>query len=171
MTAADSELIALRADNRLLRVQLDERAQEAHDLRAANDELTAKVGALEQRLVRMTKRIFGWSSERRSHPDQQRIALEFVPAADSDAALGGGLVADHLSVQASVPTSAPSAQTAAAPKLKPRAPGSHPGRRCLPADTEVILPEPITLPEHERLDGGSQRGHTQCCSGNESPLR
>jgi transposase len=156
MTAADSELIALRADNRLLRVQLDERAQEAHDLRAANDELTAKVGALEQRLVRMTKRIFGWSSERRSHPDQQRIALEFVPAADSDVALGGGLVADHLSVQASVPTSAPSAQTAAAPKRKPRAPGSHPGRRCLPADTEVILPEPITLPEHERLDEHGQ---------------
>lgn len=160
MTAADSELIALRAENRLLRVQLDERAQEAHDLRAANDELTAKVGALEQRVARMTKRIFGWSSERRSHPEQQRIALEFVPAADSAAALECGLVAEQLSVldagPASVPAAAPVVMSSAAPKRKPRAPGSHPGRRCLPADTEVILPEPITVPEDERLDEHGQ---------------
>ena len=109
MTAADSELIALRAENRLMRVQLDERAHEAHDLRATNDELTAKVGALEQRSTRMTKRIFGWSSERRSHPDQQRITLEFVPAANSAAALGDGLVAKQLSVPASVPATVPAA--------------------------------------------------------------
>lgn len=52
--------------------------------------------------------------------------------------------------------SATTSSSAAAPSgtntRTPRRPGSHPGRRHLPADTEVILPEPITLPEHERLD-------------------
>ena len=138
MTTADSELIALRAENRLLRVQLDERAQESHDLRAANDELTAKVGALEQRVARMTKRIFGWSSERRSHPEQQRIALEFVPPADSAAALECGLVAEQLSVPASVPATVPAAAPVSCRRQLPS--GSHARR----AVTQVVAACPPT---------------------------
>ena len=160
MSAAESDLIALRAENRLLRVQIGEREQEAHDLRATNEELTAKVGALEQRLARMAKRIFGWSSERRQHPDQQRIALEFTLAAHAEVApvidIPGAAPAPVTPTTAAAPvtptTAAATAQKSAVPQRTPRAPGSHPGRRCLPADTEVILPEPITVPEHERLD-------------------
>ena len=157
MHDADSELIALRAENRTLRGQIGEREQEAHDLRAANDELRSKVAALEQRITRMTKRIFGWSSERQTQPGQQQIALEFPPnpKADDDAeATPASHEADDVAVPAAtgVAATATQAQAGTNPRRAARTPGSHPGRRCLPADTEVILPDPITLPEHERLD-------------------
>jgi transposase len=172
MSAIDQELIALRADNRRLLALVSEREQEAHDLRSENDELKGKLAGLEARIERLTKRLYGASSERH-HPDQQQIALEFpvdlageaVIVADAEPVVD--TVSSVNAEQESHSTSSASAaiksdtkseaetETKAETKKATKTPRRHPGRRALPADTEVVIDE-RTIPEHERLDADGQ---------------
>ena len=151
MRTPAEELIEVRAAYRRVCAQLVERDQEAHDLRHQNEELQGKVDALQSRLERMTRRVYGWSSERH-HPDQQRIdfGMPEIPAETS--APDAGAVTMTIPVES--PTSSTRAATAdgtAAPQRRPRKPGSHPGRRRLPASSEVVEQD-LMVPEHERLD-------------------
>lgn len=168
MSAVEQELIELRAANRRLLAQVAEREQEAHDLRHENEELKAKLAGLETRIERLTKRIYGWSSERH-HPGQQQIDLgqpvtsldeEAAPAetaSDSSTATPSVLATETL---ASDGATSPQASTTSAPPSKPhqrapRAPDRHPGRRRLPESAEVIETD-LVVPETERLDEHGQ---------------
>ncbi|MBA3684540.1 MAG: IS66 family transposase [Planctomycetes bacterium] len=162
MPTSDEEIALLRAENRLLRAQAGEREQEAHDLRGENEDLRAKLAVLEQRIERMCKRLYGWSSERH-HPGQQRVDLDIaadVPAdpatavtvAEGSAPAAGGTLSP-LPATDRAGDAATRSGTSAAGK-RPQA-GRHPGRRALPADAEVVVEE-ITVPEHERMDADGQ---------------
>jgi transposase len=171
MSTPDQELAQLRAENRRLRALAGEREQEAHDLRSENEELRAKLAALQGRIERMTRRLYGPSSERH-HPDQQSVDLTFPPevAGDAqviaDAADDGGIVAADAVTPAEAPEAAAVAAatnsqvSAAAAPDSASAPGTaprrrHPGRHALPADAEIIIEE-RTVPENERLDAAGQ---------------
>ena len=166
MPTLAEELIEVRAAYRRVCGQLAERDQEAHDLRQQNEELQGKVDALHARLERMTRRVYGWSSERH-HPGQQVINLVFpeilveTPAPDAAAAATTTTTTDTTPTPVATPTAstAPSNPTAPveppAPQRRPRTPGSHPGRRRLPTGSEVVEQD-LTVPEHERLDAQGQ---------------
>jgi transposase len=157
MSTPAEELLEVRAAYRRVCGQLAERDQEAHDLRQQNEELQGKVDALQSRLERMTRRVYGWSSERH-HPGQQRIDLGLpeilveTPASDAAATTTAALVPAAMSTS---PSSATTTDGAAAPQRRPRQPGSHPGRRRLPASSEVVEQD-LTMPEDERLDEHGQ---------------
>jgi transposase len=157
MPTPAEELIEVRAAYRRVCGQLAERDQEAHDLRQHNDELRSQVDALQSRLERMTRRVYGWSSERH-HPNQQHIDLGeasiLAEAAPPAAAPSDVPAASDAPAPTEPPASASSAPSGASPR-RPRAPGSHPGRRRLPAHAEVVEQD-LTLPEHERLDEHGQ---------------
>jgi transposase len=151
MRTPAEELIEVRAAYRRVCAQLVERDQEAHDLRHQNEELQGKVDALQARLERMTRRVYGWSSERH-HPDQQRIDFGQPEIPADTSASDAGAVA--MTIPAESPASSTRAATAdgtATPQRRPRKPGSHPGRRRLPASSEVVEQD-LVVPEHERLD-------------------
>ena len=163
MPTPAQDLIELRAAYRRVCGELAERDQEAHDLRQQNEELQAKVDALQSRIERMTRRVYGASSERH-HPGQQRIALDQpVEMTDDD----GAAVANEAApatISAATPgvhttptgdAAAPDTASTAPARRRPRAPGSHPGRRRPPASAE-ITEEDLTVPEHERLDANGQ---------------
>lgn len=167
MATPAEDLIELRTAYRRVCGELAERDQEAHDLRQQNEELQTKVAALQTRIERMTRRVYGWSSERH-HPGQQRIALDQPEvrtdalddgdAPTSDAAATVRVAAGTTTVVVTpTPTGdATSATTSTAPVCRrPRTPGSHPGRRRLPASAEV-QEQDLTVPEHERLDRDGQ---------------
>lgn len=161
MSTLAEELIEVRTAYRRVCGQLAERDQEAHDLRQQNEELQGKVEALEGRLERMTRRTYGWSSERH-HPDQQRIDLGLpemlitapTPAdTDADATSASDTTPSAISSSATATDATTTTATTAepsAPQRRPRAPGSHPGRRRLPASSEVVEQD-LTVPEDERL--------------------
>lgn len=154
MPTPAEELIEVRAAYRRVCAQLAERDQEAHDLRQQNEELQGKVDALQSRLERMTRRVYGWSSERH-HPGQQRIALG-EPEVLVEAAVPETAASTVAPAETSAsPTSATTADGTAAPQRRPRKPGSHPGRRRPPTSSEVIEQD-LTVPEHERLDERGQ---------------
>lgn len=154
MSTPAEELIEVRAAYRRVCGQLAERDQEAHDLRQQNEELQGKVDALQARLERMTRRVYGWSSERH-HPEQQRIDLGMAeilveaPAPDAPASADDATATTPAALTTK-PTIGPSAA-----QRRPRKPGSHPGRRRLPASSEVVEQD-LTVPEHERLDEHGQ---------------
>ena len=155
MPTPAEELIEVRAAYRRVCGQLAERDQEAHDLRQQNEELQGKVDALQSRLERMTRRVYGWSSERH-HPNQQRIDLGLpeilMETPEPDTA------ATETTAPAETPASPSGATTTdgpSAPHRRPRKPGSHPGRRRLPASSEVVEQD-LTVPEDERLDEHGQ---------------
>jgi transposase len=169
MSTPDQELAQLRAEIRRLRTLAGEREQEAHDLRSENEELRAKLGALQGRIERMTRRLYGPSSERH-HPDQQSVDLIFPPEVVGDVQVIADVGEDGASSASAVAppaatldaaTTAMGAQASAGaapdsgspPKAAPRR--RHPGRHALPADTEIIIDE-RTVPEAERLDAAGQ---------------
>ena len=174
MFTPEQDVTALRAENRRLLALATEREQEAHDLRIENDELKGKLAGLESRIERMTKRLYGASSERH-HPDQQAIALEFpvdlageaVIIADADATADAeqkpaSTVLDATATVVTTPSTEvnPAAMDAVANQTHTTGATNalrrrHPGRRALPADTEVVIDE-RTVPEHERLDADGQ---------------
>jgi len=163
MSASEQELAELRAANRALCRQLGERDQEAHDLRIENDELKAKLGAAVLRIERMTRRTYGWSSERH-HPGQQALDLGqpvILPAvSDSDtitpSSSDGAAPTTATSATATTATTpAPAPATGPAAPRRPRPPGSHPGRRRLPEGAEIVEQD-IVVPEPERLDAHGQ---------------
>ena len=171
MFTPEQEVAALRAENRRLLALVSEREQEAHDLRIENDELKGKLAGLESRIERMTKRLYGASSERH-HPDQQEIALEFPVDLAGEAVIvaDAELTADAdpkptatpsdatvavTSSTASAPTTTDGAANKTSATSAPNTKRRHPGRRALPADTEVVIDE-RTVPEHERLDADGQ---------------
>ncbi len=156
MTPPDDELARLRAENRLLRAQVRDRDQEAHDLRRENEEIRAKLTLLEQRIARMCKRLYGWTSERHL-PGQQRIDLGVALELASDLpAIADAAASPHSdrTTPASPATPPTSASAASGIGKRPQA-GRHPGRRALPADTEVVVEE-VTVPECDRLDRNGQ---------------
>lgn len=147
MSALERELAELRAAHRALHSQCAEREQEVHDLRIENEELQAKLDAVLARVERMTRRIYGASSERH-HPDQQAIDLG-QPTIVADTATS----ADAATV-VTPPARSPAAFPA--PRARhPRQPGSHPGRRRLPKNAEIVLQD-MEVPAHERLDKHGQ---------------
>lgn len=148
----DLELADLRAANRLLRGQLAERDQETHDLRQENEELRAKADALLARIERLSRRIYGWSSERH-HPGQQTIDLgQPALATDPTGTVPTAPASSSGSPSAAATTALP---THSRPLRQPRTPGSHPGRRRLPDNAEVIETD-LAVPESERLDEHGQ---------------
>jgi transposase len=151
-TARDGD--DLRSALRLATATLAEREQEAHDLRTQNEELLAKVAALQSRIEHMTRRIYGWSSERH-HPGQQRIDLA-LPVIVPDAGVPTPSDAATATPAAADPTSAAADQPVVPTKLRrPREPGSHPGRRRLPDYAEIVAQD-LDVPDHERLDEHGQ---------------
>lgn len=155
MSTLAEDLIEVRAAYRRVCAQLAERDQEAHDLRQQNEELQAKVDALQSRLERMTRRVYGWSSERH-HPGQQRIDLGVPEIVVETPAPEETATATTAPADAAVaPAGATAPDATAAPQRRPRKPGSHPGRRRLPAGSEVVEQD-LTVPEHERLDEHGQ---------------
>jgi len=153
MTEPADELIELRAAYRRVCSQLSERDQVAHDLRQANDELTAKNEALQARIEKMTRRTYGWSSERH-HPGQQQIGLT-VPAELDESPETAMPAGPDVTPPAASAASANADGSKPKPKRRPRKPGSHPGRRRPPATAEII-DEDVTVPENERLDEHGQ---------------
>ena len=155
MPTPAEELIEIRAAYRRVCGQLAERDQEAHDLRQQNEDLQSKVDALQSRLERMTRRVYGWSSERH-HPNQQRIDLG-LPQILMETPTPATAASTNTAVPAAATsTSSPAASDGSpAPQRRPRQPGSHPGRRRLPASSEVVEQD-LTVPEHERLDEHGQ---------------
>jgi transposase len=156
------DLVEMRAAYRRVCARLAERDQEAHDLQQENDELRAKVDALQARLERMTRRVYGAKSERH-HPGQQVIDPSWfqvdvdAPAADAASIGDGASAATSIQAAGAPPTGATTttSDTTAARTRRPRTPGSHPGRRRLPANSEIVEQE-LTVPEHERLDEHGQ---------------
>lgn len=144
MSAMERELAEHRATIRLLRGQLTEREQEAHDLRRHNEELQAKLDALQHRIEGMNRRIYGASSERH-HPGQQTIGLAAPVEIAEDAPTS------HTPVTTTATSPAPAAATTPASTHRPRQPGRHPGRRRLPASAEVVETD-LDVPASDRLD-------------------
>jgi len=140
----ERELAEHRATIRLLRGQLTEREQEAHDLRRHNEELQAKLDALQHRIEGMNRRIYGASSERH-HPGQQTIGLAAPVEIAEDAPTS------HTPVTTTATSPAPAAATTPASTRRPRQPGRHPGRRRLPASAEVVETD-LDVPASDRLD-------------------
>jgi transposase/uncharacterized protein YukE len=163
MSASDTELAEMRSVIRSLQAQLAEREQEAHDLRNENTELQAKVDALQGRIERMNRRIYGSSSERH-HPDQQHIDLGMpvvVAEAETEAETEATTT---VTAPPDMPaaTGASAAATLAATATgtpgagrRPRQPGSHPGRRRLPDSAEIVETD-LEVPAADRLDANGQ---------------
>jgi transposase len=116
--------------------------------------------------------VYGWSAERH-HPGQQVIDVVQVIAQDQelavsdeqtaeppqqenkrDAVVGSQTDSTLAQNDSHLAFSASSAIAATAIK-RPRVPGQHPGRRRLPAGTEMVTEE-LTVPEHERVDDNGQ---------------
>lgn len=157
----EQDLVALRAANQDLRRQLAEREQEAHDLRVLSEEQQAKLVALEHRLERMGRRIFGSSSERH-HPGQQVLDLGQTPIAAlveaapvaTEAALTPGNADDASAPSAAAPPAATTSEATPMPapaKAKAKVAPRHPGRHRAPASAEVVETD-LEVPEAERLD-------------------
>lgn len=151
MPTPAEELIEVRAAYRRVCAELAERAQEAYDLRQQNEELQGKVEMLQSRMERMTRRVYGWTSERH-HPGQQQIDLGLpeilIEASDPDVAM--------TTTSASAPSTVPVASRgSSARQHRPRRPGSHPGRRRPPVTAEIIEQD-LTVPEDERRDEHGQ---------------
>jgi len=153
MSAMESELAEHRASLRLLRGQLAEREQEAHDLRRHNEELQAKLDALQHRIEGLNRRIYGATSERH-HPGQQSIGLTAPVEIAEDASTSIPVAAVATTPASSAATTSAAAATSAGTR-RPRPPGSHPGRRRLPASAEVVETD-LDVPAGDRLDEHGQ---------------
>lgn len=140
----------MRAAYRRVCALLAERDQEAHDQRQQIEELQSKLNAVESRLERMTRRAYGWSSERH-HPGQQQIDLG-QPEILAEAPMP---VTTPPATAGTAASSPPSSSAAPAAQRRPRQPGSHPGRRRPPVGSEVVEQD-LTLPASERLDEHGQ---------------
>ena len=160
MSTPAEELIEVRAAYRRVCGHLADRDQEVHDLRQHNEELQGKVDALQARLERMTRRVYGWSSERH-HPGQQRIDLglaeiqDAAAAPDAPASAGDVTAITTVALTTTISSNSTSTDGSPAAQRRPRKPGSHPGRRRLPTSSEVVEQD-LTVPEHERLDEHGQ---------------